>query len=89
MTMLYSRPGENREPLSDRSWGIAIHTPDKRRYFVPGGTAELAMVLVRAAFSDAILVHPETRVEFGEADGTTWTPAKVLKAPVEHAANPQ
>lgn len=72
------RPGEERTTPGPTP-GVVVLTGEGERFFFPGGTPDLAMILARSAFGDA-LKDASTRIEFGEADGKLWTPAKVLQA---------
>lgn len=55
-------------------------------YFFPGGTAELAMALVRMNLVDATLTHKRTEIAFGEKRGGAWVPTQIIKAAAEGGA---
>lgn len=76
---LFLRPEEyGRRAGNGPQPGVMVFAGGKRAFF-PGGTAELAYALARAAVPADVMDAPNTRVEFGTADGGAWTPEKTLK----------
>lgn len=53
------------------------------RWFFPGGSYEIAMMLARASLPPDVLGASGTRIEWGQtaADGRTWLCEKKMKVP--------
>lgn len=59
--------------------GVCVRFPGGR-YWFPGATPELAMIMARQALPDSVLDDPHTKIEFGEAVGKEFLSERVLKA---------
>jgi hypothetical protein len=58
-----------------------ILSPSGRKYWFPGGTPELGMMLARSVLSPEQLDHPQTTIEFGERLDQTYATLQILKSP--------
>jgi hypothetical protein len=70
-----------REPTPSKSLGIVVYPPGGRRYFFPGATPDLGMIIAKPVLGDT-LENPLTVIEFGEVNGTAWIMKQVVKAPM-------
>ena len=87
---MFLRPEEKRSSRPMRTLGVRITFPNGTVHFIPGGFVgddpdeELAMSLLSNVVPPELVRHPETRIEYGEAQGrSAFYMKKVVKAPVE------
>lgn len=81
------RPDETRRETPGPTPGVLVITPDGKRFFFPGGTPDLGLILARGSLG-ADLDDPRTRSEFGTRDGSLWQRERLLKAPAGSPPEP-
>lgn len=75
----FLRPDEVRESTNPTP-GVCVITADRRRYWFPGSTPDLALSLARPALGD-IINDPNTTIDFGTRDGPTFVRERRIAGP--------
>jgi hypothetical protein len=86
----FLRPDEQRdEHTPGQTPGVLVDCPGAGRWFFPGGSPELALILAREALGETRLAAPGTRLEFGTRRGKVWVGERVLKVAVGVTSPPR
>ena len=75
----FVRDDEQRQRTPGNNPGVRLTLPSGHHQFYPGGTLELATILMNAAVPNSLVTDPRTVVEFGEMRGTEFVCQQLVK----------